>query len=66
MKVKNYMALGIAIGTGIGTLLGVAFENVSAGVALGAGVGLIMGRRLKSKAKNFTNKSDDSGVKNLE
>jgi hypothetical protein len=40
---KQRFGFWIAIGTGVGTALGAAFDNVAIGVALGAGVGVALG-----------------------
>jgi transketolase N-terminal domain/subunit len=46
---KLNMGTAIALGVGIGTALGVAFNNISMGVALGAGLGVAFGAALASK-----------------
>ena len=51
MKNKNYKALGIALGAGVGTAFGVAMDNIGMGVAVGMGIGIAVGASME-KRKN--------------
>ncbi len=42
-KRQHYLGAGIALGAGIGTALGIAFDNLAIGISLGAGIGLVLG-----------------------
>jgi hypothetical protein len=42
-KRQHYLGTGIALGAGIGTALGIAFDNLAIGISLGAGLGLVLG-----------------------
>lgn len=46
----------MALGIGISTALGVAFDNISMGVALDAAFGAVFGAMLSAKNKNSDDK----------
>jgi uncharacterized membrane protein len=48
-KLSNQIGLGIAIGAGVGTLLGIVFDNLSVGITFGAALGLVFGAALSQK-----------------
>lgn len=50
----------IAIGTGIGTALGVAINNIGAGIALGTGIGIVMMVAMQAKARDEQDKQEDN------
>ncbi len=45
---SQFVGLGIALGAGIGTVVGVLTDNLALGVALGAGLGVVVGASLSS------------------
>jgi hypothetical protein len=63
-KRQHYLGIGIALGAGIGTALGIVFDNLAIGISLGAGLGLvlgsIMGTQRGDKSQQRT-PSDDRG-----
>ena len=40
---QHYLGTGIALGAGIGTAMGIVFDNLAIGISLGAGLGLVLG-----------------------
>jgi uncharacterized membrane protein len=48
-KSSNQIGLGLAIGAGVGTLLGIIFDNLSIGITFGAALGLVFGAALSQK-----------------
>jgi uncharacterized membrane protein len=51
-RLKPYYAgVGVALGAGAGTALGVALDNIAVGVAVGAGVGVVLGAALSMRSK---------------
>jgi uncharacterized membrane protein len=51
-KSSDRIGLGIAIGAGVGTLLGIIFDNLSIGITFGAALGLVFGAAFSLKNKN--------------
>lgn len=51
----NYIPVGMALGAGIGTSIGVATDNLAVGVALGAGIGMLLGTLLQQRMNNNKN-----------
>ena len=43
MNQHHWLTLGIAIGAGVGTVLGILVGNIAVGLALGAGAGVALG-----------------------
>lgn len=48
-KSSNQIGLGLALGAGVGTLLGIFFDNLAIGITFGAALGLIFGAALLQK-----------------
>lgn len=56
----NHLALGIALGSGFGMLLGLLFfDNAGMGLALGSGMGVALGAGLESQQSK---KDDDDAA----
>ena len=63
-KRQHYLGVGIALGAGIGTALGIAFDNLAMGISLGAGLGLVLGSVmgvLRANKSQQPIRSDDRG-----
>jgi len=56
MKKENKTGVGIALGAGIGTAIGVATDNLGlwlgVGIAIGAGIGTILTQKGNKKNEN--------------
>ena len=50
-KDSNQIGLWLAIGAGVGTLLGIVFQNIAMGITMGAALGLVFGAALSLKNK---------------
>ncbi|MFC2032495.1 hypothetical protein ACFLUS_03925 [Chloroflexota bacterium] len=46
-----YMGIGIAFGSAMGVVLGVASDYIGTGIPIGVGIGLVLGAALDAKAK---------------
>jgi uncharacterized membrane protein len=51
-KSSDRIGLGIAIGAGVGTLLGIFFHNLNIGITFGAALGLVFAAAFSQKNKN--------------
>jgi hypothetical protein len=49
---KNYMGVGVAIGVGAGTALGVALHNIPVWLAIGAALGVFFGLVMNRRNRN--------------
>ena len=52
-KIPDQIGLWLAIGAGVGTLLGILLENISMGITFGAALGLVFGAALSLKNKRI-------------
>jgi uncharacterized membrane protein len=50
-KTSDLTGLWLAIGAGVGTLLGIVFNNILMGVTFGIALGLVFGAALSQKSK---------------
>ena len=50
-KTPNQVGLWLAIGAGVGTLLGIVFHNMAMGITMGAALGLVFGAAISLKNK---------------
>jgi hypothetical protein len=50
-KPSDRIGLGLAIGAGVGTLLGIIFDNLSIGIIFGSALGLVFGAAFWLKNK---------------
>jgi hypothetical protein len=56
-KRPGFLGVGIALGAGIGTALGIAFDNLSIGIALGTGLGLVFGAMVDARRASSSQQS---------
>jgi len=49
---KNHMGVGVAIGVGAGTALGVALHNIPVWLSLGAAFGILLGLVMNRRSRN--------------
>ena len=52
-KTSDQIGLWLAIGAGVGTLLGIVFNNIAMGITMGAALGLVFGAALSLKNKKL-------------
>jgi uncharacterized membrane protein len=50
-KASDRIGLGLAMGAGVGTLLGFVFDNLAIGITFGAALGLVFGAVLSQTNK---------------
>jgi uncharacterized membrane protein len=50
-KTPDQIGLWLAIGVGVGTLLGIVFTNIAMGITMGAALGLVFGAAISLKNK---------------
>jgi hypothetical protein len=50
-KASDQIGLWLAIGAGVGILLGIVFHNIAMGITMGAALGLVFGAALSLKNK---------------
>ena len=48
---SDQIGLGLAMGAGVGTLLGIFFDSIPIGITFGAALGLVFGAALSHKSK---------------
>ncbi len=63
MNKNNYLGIGIALGAGIGTSLGVVFNNIAIGIAIGVGIGTAIGLVLSQQASQKEDKTEQPFLK---
>lgn len=51
VKTTDQIGLWLAIGAGIGVLLGIVFKNIAMGITFGAALGLVFGAAFSLKNK---------------
>lgn len=50
-KTPDQIGLGLAIGAGLGTVIGIFYQNIPMGITFGAALGLVFGAALALKNK---------------
>ena len=50
-KTSDQIGMWLAIGAGVGTLLGIVFHNMAMGITMGAALGLVFGAAISLKNK---------------
>ena len=50
-KTPDQIGVWLAIGAGVGVLLGIVFKNIAMGITFGAALGLVFGAALSLKNK---------------
>jgi F0F1-type ATP synthase assembly protein I len=59
---KNYTAVGLLFGIGIGICLGVANNSLPIGLSMGIGTGFCFGIIMKKRAQKCESKSSSNNV----